>query len=88
MSQSFIHRENSLFLITNQKVNAHISLMNSIQEKNADCIRTYLQQQQRVYLFDQVKDESHQLQLSLQEIQRMAAWEQRNTLSLVIKKKY
>jgi hypothetical protein len=73
MSQSFIHRENSLFLITNQKVNAHINLMNSIQEKNADRVCTYLQQQQRVYLFDQVKDESHQLQLSLQEIQRMAA---------------
>jgi hypothetical protein len=47
---------------------------------------TYLQLQQTVYQFDRVKDESHQLQQTLQDVLGMVAWQQRNAVSLLLHK--
>jgi hypothetical protein len=74
----------NIFLVNSERVKG---LVNRIQEiKCKQCTYTYLQLQQMVYQFDQVKDEIHQLQQSLQDVLGMVAWQQRNAVSPLLYK--
>jgi hypothetical protein len=61
----------NIFLVNSERVKGLVNRIREIKCKQCTC--TYLQLQQMVYQFDQVKDGTHQLQQTLQDVLGMVA---------------